>query len=1283
MKTPSVSPLRARAEGAATFNASVIYPSNLNGMWSYSTTAYSPVKLAAPMPLATGGGLAAKGYYYCNTYQEAMGFEAIAKFSYKIEDWSEYEQYTGSINEVATTMAYSPTRDMAFGCFINEERTGYNFVEWNYEYYGPKRVICPIERPWSGCSFDSEGTLYAIERNGDLYTVNLLNGAMTLVGSTGVASEYLTDAAIDPATDVMYWAVNTDTEYALYTVDLKTAVASKVYDLAGGEQLCGMYFPEVAPVVNPQAPAAVSSSPSLSFSGVSLTGSIAFYTPRMDASGNPLDTEKQLTYNVYANGKKIASDLCNPDGKRISVPLTMEVSDNYNFYVTTSNQAGESAPSRSTKKFVGPDTPKPVSRVSTTLTADNQVKLQWPSVSSSGVCGGSVNTSGATYTVTRYPDKAVLAEGLTTTSFTTPLPTPEVRSDIYYGVSVTCSGSTTAQTYSTAFPVGPIVPAADLTFPASLNLAGWTIIDGNADNTKFTFYSSDKALQLSGTKGFDDWAVTPVIKVKANYSYPIVIEVKTSGYSEDSFELMWGTEPTAEAMTNTVVAKTALKSSTYQTIEANLVPTVTGDIYLGFHGCTESPSRSIYLKSIKIGEGLNAKAPAAVTGLKAESPADGSLRADLSFTVPSTNLGGETLEGEGLVSKVVVSRDGKEIATVTEGLVPGQTATYTDKAADLVFGTHVYSLVAVNAFGDSPAAEAEALVGPRKPVKPEWARMAEPNNDGEVVITWAPVTSDVDGNPIPEGAVTYKVIDRQYNVVAENLTETSLTYRAVEEGSQAFAQFGVYAVTVGGTSDKMAATSYIPVGTPYAAPWHESFPDGEISSIFGYNYISGNEPWQFISKQDEWGIVPQDGDNGFCYFECYGGVITALVTGKISLEGLDNPAFTYFTYNFESTYLGKAANTLTVQVDLCDGTGWHDVETTVVDETGPYGQWNKVIVSLMEYEGKSVVFRILPGLPGKDNLAFFTLDNLSVVSYAEYNLAARQLTAPVAVNTGEEFEIEVMVENTGENAIRNFTVELWRNDEPVDQKELTDLAPQATKTVTFSQKLDIMDGEDAEYKSVIVCSQDQIESDNTSAPVTVGLVAPSVPVVDDLAATGQDATILLSWSAPDLTSAPGAPVTETFEGATAWANAVDGWKFVDADLVPVGGSTVAGIPTGLQSWFVVNNQIESIISKPDPTPWAAKSGNQYIASQYVMKSGESWQSDDWAITPQVNPVEQMLTFYARSFQSAYPETFEVLISSTTTNIDDFTSVATFREISAAWTKYSIKLPKGTGKGACV
>jgi len=1258
------------AAGVPVINASVIYPDNAQGMWSYSTTGWDPVRLSVNKEiLATGGGIEAKGYYYITRYREILGFEEIATVSYDTSGWAQIDSYNGKINYVATTMAYSHARDEVYGCFINEERTGYNFVRWNYDRFLPAATICPLERPWSGCAFSSDGTLYAIERNGDLYTVNLRTGAMTLVGSTGIESSYLSDATIDTATDKMYWCVSSDNTFALYTVDLTTATATRLYDLANQEQLCGMYIPVAAEEPAAGAPAKIQSV-NASFSGTSMSGKIQFYAPRYTVDQTLLPADEEITYVIKANGKEIATGTCLPN-KRAEAAVTMEETDNYYFTVTTSNDAGTS-PVTGVHKFVGPDSPKAPNSFQATISG-NTVNLQWSSPSSTGVNGGNVNTSAATYTVVRYPDMKTIAEGISERKISDELPSPETRTEYYYELSTTVEGLNAPAVKSPVMALGPIIPPYSGAFNASTDIAGWTIVDANADETKWTYSNSYKALQLYGSRGFNDWAITPAIKAKNGTSYPVTVTLKTSNYAEETFEVMWGTEPTVEAMTNTVIASTPLKSSTPTEFTGEISGTVTGTIYVGIHATTEGKSNTLQLIGISIESGLTSKAPAAPADFTVTSPSDGSRSATVTFKAPATDISGAPLEADNACTAIDILRDGQVIVTLTEGIGAGEEVEYTDSADDLTLGKHIYGALPRNAFGEGVAVEAEVLVGARKPVAPASAKFIEDGNTGKVTVMWEAVTTDIEGNTISPEAVTYRVIDRQMNTVADNLTGNSVTLQAVEEGTQAFCQFGVYAVTVGGESDKMAATDYKPVGEPYATPWNESFKDRTISSIFGYNYISGNEPWQFLSSSD-WGIMPQDEDNGFAYFECYNKAVTGLVTGKINLSGLVNPAFTYYTFNYVGSSGSTYSNAIEIQADNGDGNGFVPVQCDVVAETGEANKWNKVVVPLSSFEEQSVIFRIIP----KDGaLAFFTIDNLRVSSYVEHNLSCTRITAPRVADVNKPFEIDVTVTNTGESSVQSFSVELWKGEELVEVADGPRTEPGESKTLTFEATAGIADGEEIELHAMIVCGDDEMEEDNTSETLTVGVLSPAVPHVTDLTAYTSEGNVTLGWSEPDLSSAAPEVVTETFENAESWGNAVNGWKFVDMDKAPVGGIQITGFPcTGMQSWFVADASWSGYPADESAT-WDAHSGNKFIASEYVVRGGENVQSDDWAITPRLFGCPQGLSLYARSFMAAYLESFEVLASDNTTNPDDFVSIATVTDVPSNWVCYRFKLPEGT------
>ncbi len=1256
----------------------VVSPDHITGMWTYGIDKWDPSRLCsnANTVYATGGGMAAGQYYYVTQYREAMGFEEIKSINYEMyKDWAEYDSYTAKISLVATTVAYSQDRDQAFGCFINEDRNGYVFCEYNYSYFSIKRTICPIEtdKVWAGCSFSSDNTLYAITRAGELYTVDLKTGAMTLVGNTGIEATYMADAVIDTKTDIMYWCVNSDTQNALYAVDLKTATPTKVYDLINEEQICGMFIPEADVVTPAEAPAAVSSV-STSFAGASLTGKVSFSLPRYQFDQKTLlDTSVELTWVIKANGKEIATGTGLPNA-RINADVTVDTPDSYNFSVTISNEAGVS-PAKSAKKFVGPDSPQAPSSLNVSFTG-NTITLSWYSPSSTGINGGNVVTSDAKYTVIRYPDMKVVADNIAERTVTDEIPVTDEAIEYSYGLTVDVNGLKSPEKKSASFTAGAIVPPATINFTSTMSTFGWTFLQGEekADTYVWKYYDYSKALYLtsSSKNGQDDYAISPAIIVKGGATYPFSIDIKTSSYYDETFEVLWGTEPTIEAMTNVIVPESVLKNTAWTTYTGQIVPAADGKIYFAIHDKSASSSQ-IYATNIVIGEGILNSVPAA-TEFTVKPATDGSAQAVITYTLPTTTVDGVALTEATALTKVEILRDGEVIYSLSENL-PAAEATYTDSEG-LTLGLHTYDVIAYNAAGAGKKNPVEVTVGPGVPAAPTNVLMLEEGNTGKVTVTWDPVTTDVDGNEIMASAVTYKVIDRNSQVVAENLTETSFTAQAVEPGTQAFTQYGIYAVTVGGES-KLAGSAYKPVGTPYSTPWKESFAGGQVSSIFGYNYIEDRDPWQFGASSD-WSATPQDGDGGLAYFEAYGRVQTGLVTGKIDLSDVPNPAFSYFTYVYSSS---QYSNTIDVEVDCGDGNGFVLVSSDPIFVGEAY-QWHKVIVDLSNYEGKSVILRIMPTCTDSKNKgAFYFIDNLRVAMNVDNNLTATRIEAPGAVKVNEEFEINVTVTNTGAKEVRSYEVELYAGDDFIDSKAGSAIAPEASQVLTFVTSNTVLDGASRDYHAVIVCDLDEMEADNTTEPVTVGIVAPAVPLPTNLVAEAQNDAVSLTWTAPDLSSAAPAAYTESFENESDWSTSVEGWKMIDGDQAPLISirNPEFGFTAGkLAAWWVTNQNW----NENSATLWAAHSGNKYLVSGSVQRGNIAVQCDDWAISPRLYGGEQIISFYARSFYSEgaseglYQEDFEVLYSTSTTNVNDFVSAGNVTKVPFSWTKYSFSVPEG-------
>ena len=80
---------------------------------------------------------------------------------------------------------------------------------------------------------------------------------------------------------------------------------------------------------------------------------------------------------------------------------------------------------------------------------------------------------------------------------------------------------------------------------------------------------------------------------------------------------------------------------------------------------------------------------------------------------------------------------------------------------------------------------------------------------------------------------------------------------------------------------------------------------------------------------------------------------------------------------------------------------------------------------------------------------------------------------------------------------------------------------------------------------------------------------------------------------------------------------------------------------------------------------------------YVAKNGQAIACDDWLISPLLSGKAQTITFWAKSYNAKYLESFKVMVSSSDKNISSFTQLDAKTDISGTWTKYSFTLPAGT------
>ena len=204
------------------------------------------------------------------------------------------------------------------------------------------------------------------------------------------------------------------------------------------------------------------------------------------------------------------------------------------------------------------------------------------------------------------------------------------------------------------------------------------------------------------------------------------------------------------------------------------------------------------------------------------------------------------------------------------------------------------------------------------------------------------------------------------------------------------------------------------------------------------------------------------------------------------------------------------------------------------------------------------------------------------------------------------------------------------------------------------------------------CADDEVSANNTTPTVTVDVIVSEYPAVTDLEAASGENGVELTWSEPDLDSAPAERITESFENGDAFSSEFGEWTFVDVDESPVGGISTQDIPgitpgTTTGSFWVWDANLLS------DRMTGARTGKKFLFSLFRFDDGKV---DDWAISPELCGKAQTIQFYAKSYTSTYREHIEVYYSTTGTEISDFIKVRNEEVVLPYWEEYNIELPEG-------
>lgn len=831
------------------------------------------------------------------------------------------------------------------------------------------------------------------------------------------------------------------------------------------------------------------------------------------------------------------------------------------------------------------------------------------------------------------------------------------------------------------------------TFDFTQNLLDlFGVIDNNGDGKTWSWSESNGAYYpYSSSKAADDYLITMPFKLKAGKKYNVIVTARNSGYDE-KFEVLAGKEATVAGLTETVIAETTISAddeatnSTWAEYEGTFAPAEDGSYNFAIHATSDADMFNLCVKTLVVELAPEETAPAAIADFTATAGAEGALEANLAFTAPAKAINGEALTAN---VDVKIYRDGEVINTQT-GVAPGAATTWKDETVE--GGTHIYYVVAANESGDGLKSDKVSVFVGEDVAGEVENILVTGTTPTTISLKWDAVAGE-NGGYVNLAQMKYAVVSMhietywffQYLVVDDVLGtvtgETSGTFNyPVDEGAQDWNYIGVVALqgdaVAPGAGDEYAGgfTSVL-VGSPYTMPFVESFTGGTLAyDIWTY----GGAEDAYVTLTDD----ASDNDGGAVLMTTYQDPGTVqFESGKIKIEGA-NP-----TLIFDAKASGITSGKIMASVD--------DAEWTLVKSFDVTEDYQTVKVSLLNAKGERftrIAFAadiVNPSeYQGQDQSTgadifdwkdVLYIDNIKVVDLYEYNLVA-DIKAPKSVVAGKSAKVLATVTNAGENAATNYTVTIKANDK-VLASVLADenLESFASDEISVDFETSIFDeAGDVTLTVSVEYENELLPEDNTASTIITvqepAAVAPTSLLAEDKGKAGVD----LTW-----TVATGG-TEEVFENFTSYENganeALGDWTLVNNNGASKGSifSDLSLANDGLVKAWEVMKPSEYGIGN---TLFNGPNGSleeAYLISAYNFDGQSYPDNDDWLISPELPGIAQEISFAIGALDVQYgPSSYEVLVSSTDSEIASFTKVAEGTLTSAGWNSVTAQLPEGT------
>lgn len=819
--------------------------------------------------------------------------------------------------------------------------------------------------------------------------------------------------------------------------------------------------------------------------------------------------------------------------------------------------------------------------------------------------------------------------------------------------------------------------------------------DGNADGKGwkvggFSTYSACLG-PAAGQEADDDWMISPAVHLKAGTEYIATFTegVNTpDGVKAGVLALYLGETQTVEAMTreldaaHEVTVKTNTREVTF-TVEAD------GYYHFGFH-CTTTFAKTgiLTLRDFGVEESAARVVPPAAGTLSYVLAPEGALAASVTYTAPTLDTAGDPLQ---TISKVEVKTNWV-VTNTFENVTPGEVLTF-----DVELYNNNYNKIEATAYvADTPGETAviqDFYAGPDNPLPPTGLDIKLSDDYKHVTLSWEPVgETGESGGYVDTSKVTYYIFDAfgsYYDPAIASTTETSITLDYSDYTEQDFVAFQVTA----GIDEmwySLAATSDIViVGDPEILPFTESFANARYEQAWAIDPESTTESVMVgtlydnelqTNAADETAepeyINSQDGDNGFFFImPMQKDAVYGFFSTKIDISGAANPVFEFY-------YQGQGS-ALDAMV-AADG-GAFESARTIDLQAEPTTGWTLCRVDLKPYLSAryiQVELRLRAIHNDDEHTWSVPVDRLRVRDLVDIDLRLLSLDGPAALKAGETAQLTARIENLGTTGCTGARALLYTDGGEAVEYPLESIEADGILTVPFSISATAADGDSHRYRLELVAEGDAAPHNNT-AETEVAIAHSTLPTVRELTASAADGEVTISWVEPDLSEATAIrTVAEDFESSAYTPLTISDfgeWSFVDID--------------GLKTYNIMQETANPYQTQPQAFQLyepvlAGVSEEKLIDCQphggdrMLVAWSAQGQNDNWLISPELSGNAQTVRFWAKSFTSYIPESFEVYYSTGGKALDNFVKLATVgnypedNAVPEVWTEFTAELPDG-------